>query len=122
MSNFPSASAGSVQALLAPASQASTVTGSAVNIKAQDWNGQIEITQNVGAVTGSITGKIQDSADGSIGWADIAGATFTAATGAGVQRIVLNAEATAGYIRYVGTIVTGPAVVGVTASGVPKNV
>jgi len=122
MSNYPSASAGSVQALLAPASQAATVTGSAFNIAALNWDGQIEITQNVGAVTGSITGKIQDSADGSTGWADVSGAAFTAATAAGVQRITFEAGATAGYIRYVGTIVTGPAVVGVTASGVPKNV
>lgn len=123
MHNFPSASAGTVRALSNSASQASTVTGSALEIRALDWNGNIEITQNIGAVTGSITGKIQESVDGSTGWADIAGAAFTAVSSANdTQRIVIPAEATAGFIRYVGTIVTGPAVVAVTASGVPKNV
>jgi len=65
MSNYPSASAASTVALTNAASHASTVTGSAVNIAALDWDGQIEVTQNVGAVTGSITGKLQESADGS---------------------------------------------------------
>ncbi len=123
MSNFPIASAGSIAALTNAASQASTVTGAALNIAALDWNGAIEITQNVGAVTGSITGKIQDSADGSTGWTDLTGAAFTAVSIANnTQRISFPAESTRGYIRYVGTIVTGPALVAVTASGVPKVV
>lgn len=123
MSNYPSASVSTVASLSNAASQAATVTGAALNITALDWDGQIEVTQNVGAVTGSITGKLQESADGSTGWADITGATFTAVSAANnTQRITLVAGSTLGYIRYVGTIVTGPAVVAVTAGGVPKNV
>ncbi len=123
MSNFPISSAATIAALTNAASQSSTVTGAALNIAALNWDGQIEITQNVGAVTGSITGKIQDSADGSTGWADVAGATFVAVSSANnTQRIALTAGSTKGYIRYVGTIVTGPALVAVMASGVPKNV
>jgi hypothetical protein len=121
MSNYPSAS--SVVALSNAASQAATVTGAAVNLMTLDFDGQIEVTQNIGAVTGSITGKLQESADGSTGWTDIAGATFTAVSAANnVQRLTLVAHSTAGYIRYVGTIVTGPALVSVVAGGVPKNV
>lgn len=121
MSNYPSAS--SVVALSNAASQAATVTGAAVNLMTLDFDGQIEVTQNIGAVTGSITGKLQESADGSTGWTDIAGATFTTVSAAdNTQRITLVAGSTAGYIRYVGTIVTGPALVSVVAGGVPKNV
>lgn len=123
MSNYPSASVASTVALSNAASQAATVTGAAVNIAALDWDGQFEVTQNIGAVTGSITGAIEDSADGSTGWAAVAGGAFTAVSAANnIQRVVLHASAIRGYIRYVGTIVTGPALVAVTASGLPKNV
>jgi hypothetical protein len=123
MSNFPHASKGTVRALANAASQAATVTGAALNIASLDWEGQVEITQNIGAVTGSITGKVQESADGSTDWLDVADAAFTAVTVANnTQRIVINAGATRGWIRYVGTIVTGPALAAVTASAVPKNV
>lgn len=121
--NFPAASVSGLFTLSNAASQASTVTGAAVDLMALDLQGNLEITQQVGAVTGSITGKIQDSADGSTGWADLPGAAFTAVSSANnTQRIAINAQATRGYIRYVGTIATGPAVVAVTGSGVPKSV
>ena len=122
MHRFPAASISGLITLSNAASQASTVTGSAVNLMTPDIDGLMEITQNIGAVTGSITGKIQDSADGSTGWADLTGATFTQVSSANnTQRIVIDARATRGYIRYVGTIVTGPALVAVTGSGVPKT-
>jgi hypothetical protein len=119
---FQTKSRTSAQALANAASQASTVTGAALNIAAMDWEGLFEVTQNVGAITGSITGKIQDSADGSTGWADVTDATFAAVSAANnTQRLVIDAKATRGFIRYVGTIVTGPALVSVTASGAPKQ-
>jgi hypothetical protein len=111
--------------LLNPASAANTAaaTGSAVNLLTNDYEGSIEVTQSVGAVTGTIDGKIQDSADGSTDWQDLAGATFAQVGSANnVQRIRIGAQQTRGHIRYVGTIVTGPAVVGVTASGIKKTV
>jgi len=75
----------------------------------------------VGAVTGSITGKIQDSPDGSTGWADLTGAAFTAVSSSNnTQTLAINGNETRGYIRYVGTIATGPALVAVTLAGVPK--
>lgn len=123
MHNFPHASKATVSALANATSQAATVTGAALNIAALDWDGNVEITQNIGAVTGSITGTIEESADGSTGWLAVAGAAFTAVSAANnTQRIVIRAGATRGWIRYVGTIVTGPALAAVTASGVPKNV
>lgn len=123
MSNFPHASAATVKALADATSRAATFNGTALNIAALDWDGPVEITQNIGAVTGSITGKVQESADGSTDWQDVAGAAFTIVSAANnTQRIVISAGATRGWIRYVGTIVTGPALTAVTASAVPKNV
>jgi len=103
------------------ASQASTVTSAAVNLMTDDLESVVFI-QNIGAVTGSITGKIQESADGSTGWADVSGAAFTAVSSANnTQALSLNPSATAGYVRYVGTIATGPALTSVTMLGRKKT-
>ena len=87
----------------ASASQASTVTGAAVNLSGYDT--PIVIVQSHGTGTGTLDGKIQDSADGSTGWADVTGATFSqSTTTADVKILSLDPKSTKGYIRYVGTI------------------
>jgi hypothetical protein len=105
---------------LAPAaSNATTFTGAAVDLIEYDLPMVIE--QNHGVSTGTLDGKIQDSADGTTGWADVAGAAFAqSTTTADVQRMMLNAGNIRRYIRYVGTVVTGPQVFSVTAIGVKK--
>lgn len=120
--NPSTAQATAAVSLLDPVEAANTAaaTGDAVDVSA--WDGPIIVTQQVGVVTaGSITGKIQtgDLANGSDA-ADLTGATFTAATEAGTQRIVIDANACKKYILYLGTVATGPAVVGVSALGTPK--
>jgi len=88
-----------------PLARTSTVTGSAVDIR--DYQGVLKITQVVGAITGTPTldGKIQDSADGSTGWADVTGATFTQVVAADqIQSIGVDTRAVKRHIRYVGTI------------------
>jgi len=121
MSFYNFAGAATVTSLSAPASQASTVTGAAVDVR--QYDAPLAITQDHGAGTGTLDGKIQDSADGSTGWADVTGATFAqSTTGADVKVIALDPQATRGYIRYVGTIVTGPQIVGVSMVGVKKSV
>lgn len=121
MSRFNFAGGATVEHLSASASQASTVTGSAVDLNA--YEGPCAIVQSHGTGTGTLDGKIQDSADGSTGWADVTGATFTqSATTADVKVLVLNPRQTKRYIRYVGTIVTGPQNVAVALVGVKKSV
>lgn len=62
---------------------------------------------HVFAFTGtSITVKIQDSANDSV-WADLSGATFTAATGVGSERISAGATSTATVRRYIRLVSTG---------------
>jgi hypothetical protein len=117
--NFPGAA--TVVHLSAPASQASTVTGSAVDLIG--YEGPLAFIQSHGTGTGSLAGKIQDSADGSTDWQDVTGGGFTSVTTtAAIESKVLNRAAIRRYVRYVGTIVTGPQVVGVVAIGVPKSV
>jgi hypothetical protein len=81
-------------------------------------------TQHLGAVTGTITGKLQSCDDtGGTNPVDIDGATFVAATATGIQRISVHRKDVGNsHVRYVGTIVTGPALVGVAMHGTPKYV
>jgi hypothetical protein len=87
-----------------PRTATGTITGSAVDLVTAD--GRCFAVQQVGTVTGtspSLSGKIQESADGSTNWSDISGATFTAVTATdNVQAISF--DRTLRYVRYVGTI------------------
>lgn len=119
MSLFNFAGLATTVSLAPAASNASTVTGSAVDL--QDYNSPVLIVQNHGVSTGTLDGKIQDSADGSTGWADISGAAFAqSTTTADVKMLTITPGQVRRYIRYVGTIVTGPQVLSVTLSGVKK--
>jgi hypothetical protein len=88
------------------AARTSTVTTSAVDLRT--YKGGFIVQQLVGVVSGTtptLDGKIQTSADGSTGWADISGATFTQVTATdSFQKIGFVENQTLGYIRYVGTI------------------
>lgn len=113
--------------LLTAGSKADTAaaTGTAVDIT--EYEGYLMVTQNVGVVTaGTIVGKLQhgDASDGSDA-ADVTGATFTSVgttDDESSQCIVVKIDGLKQYLRYVGTIATGPAVVAVNAVGVKKYV
>ncbi len=93
-------------AVVAIAAKTSTVTSSAVNLTT--YKGGVIVEQLVGVVSGTtptLNGKIQTSADGSTGWADISGATFTEVTATdSFQKIGFDVRDTLGYVRFVGTI------------------
>ena len=93
-------------AVVAIAAKTSTVTSSAVDLRT--YKGGVIVQQLVGVVSGTsptLDGKIQTSADGSTGWADISGATFTQVTATdSFQKIGFVLNETLGYVRYVGTI------------------
>lgn len=111
-----------VVSLLTAGSKAATANATGTGVLVHEYEGDLLITQVVGAITGTIDGKLQSCTDASgTGAEDIPGATFTQVTTANddpnVQTIAINAgSAIQGkpYVRYIGTIVTGPAVVGVT--------
>lgn len=119
--NYPGNS--TVVNLLTPVSAANTAGAtSAAGVDLLDYEGPVLITQHHGAGTGTIDGKIQDSADNSA-FADVAGLTFAQeTTTAGIQKLVVQSKQVRRYIRYVGTIVTGPHLIAVSMSGVRKSV
>lgn len=121
MSRFNFAGGATALNLVASGSQASTVTGSAVDLL--DYEGPVFVIQNHGTGTGTLDGKLQDSADGSTGWADVSGLTFTqSTTTADIKSLAVDPRSVRRYIRYVGTIVTGPQNVAVQLAGMKKTV
>ena len=96
-----------VTELLATATNTTTATGSAVDIHNFDGRYGIILTSSVGTgTTPTLDVKVQDSDDGSTGWADVSGATFTQITDAAdsTEFITIDTDATKAYIRIVGTI------------------
>jgi hypothetical protein len=89
---------------LTPRTLTGSASGSAIDLLSGD--GRCFAVQMVGAVGGttpSLAGKIQESADGSTGWTDISGATFTAVGASDVMQSI-SFDRTLRYVRYVGTV------------------
>lgn len=121
------ASAATSTSLLDAASAANTAaatSGAGKWLDVRAYDGEILVTQNLGAVTGSIAGKLQSASDANgTGAADIPGATFGTNTANSTSSQAIDPrKVTGGFLGYVGTIVTGPAVVSVVASGKKKIV
>lgn len=121
------ASASTSTSLLDAISAANTAaatsgTGKWLDVRAYD--GEILVTLNVGAVTGSIAGKLQSATDADgAGAADITGATFaTTAANSCVKQAIDPKKVAGGFLGVVGTIVTGPSLVSCVASGKKKVV
>lgn len=106
MSQYVFASGCVVRTLAGNAARTETLTGDAVDVR--DLEGPLLVVQTAGAGAGdtpTLDGKLQDSADGSTGWADVSGAAFSQVVdAAAVEKIVVNPTGTRGYLRYVGTI------------------
>lgn len=122
------ASAATCTSLIDAASCANTAaatSGSGKWLDVRPYDGEILVIQQIGAVTGSITGKLQSASDANgTGAADISGATFTVVSSANnTQCLAVDPKKVAGgFLGYVGTIATGPALVSITASGKKKIV
>lgn len=107
------------------ANTAAATSGTGKWLDVRPYDGEILVTQNIGAVTGSIAGKLQSATDANgTGAADITGATFTSVSSANShQTFALDVrKVVGGFLGYVGTIVTGPALVCVVADGKKKIV
>lgn len=104
--------------LLAPASCANTAAATSTWIDVSKTKGDLVFTVNIGAVTGSIAPKIRTATDNSgTGAADLdmnEGAWTTQTTANHVEQRTAVKNATKGFVQFVGTIVTGPVLVGVT--------
>lgn len=100
------------------ANTAAATSGAGKWLDARQFDGEILVTQNLGAVTGTIAGKLQSASDANgTGAADIAGATFPTNTANSTSKVVVDPKSVVGgFLGYVGTIATGPSLVSVVAS------
>lgn len=117
------AQAATSKKLLDPVSAANTAAATSAWISAADAEGDIMFVNQVGALTGSITWTIETASDaGGTGAAAITPNEGAYAAGAAnqIQKRTVNKNAGKGFFRCVGTIVTGPALVGVSMHYGPK--
>lgn len=115
--------AATTKKLLDPVSAANTAAATSAWISAADAEGDIMFVNQVGALTGSITWTIETASDsGGTGAAAITPNEGAYAAGAAnqIQKRTVNKNAGKGFYRCVGTIVTGPALVGASISYRPK--
>jgi len=116
--------AAKVVKLLDPISAANTAAATSAWIDVREAEGDIQFVNQMGALTaGSLTWTIEDATDGA--GAGAAGITpnegaYAAGASNQIQKRTLNASAVRGWVRCVGTIVTGPALVGVHIAYHPK--
>lgn len=111
--------------LLDPVSAAATVNATSGWVDVRAAEGDLVFTLQVGALTGSITWTIEHASDGAgTGAAGITPNEGAFAAGAAnqIQKRTVNAGAVAGWVRCVGTIVTGPALVAANVKYRPKSV
>ena len=83
---------------------ATRLEGAEVFTTAQDVRTYVGITtailMAIANTVGTLAVKLQDSVNGSTGWADIAGAAFTSVTaGPSSQRLAFNVGACRGFVR-----------------------
>ena len=112
------AQAGAPTVMLNPASAANTAAATSAWLDVRSAEGGILVTVQTGAITGSITWTVEDATDGSgTGAAAITPLEGAFAAGAAnqVQQRTIDGDAVRGWIRVVGTIVTGPALVSACA-------
>ncbi|MBA4065457.1 MAG: hypothetical protein C0501_17435 [Isosphaera sp.] len=96
------ASAAVAAAGLYPDTRTSSPTGPAVDLIAAD--GPCFAVQLVGDFTGdSLAGRVEQSADGSTGWATVPGAEFAAVTAANNVQVIRFARSLR-YVRYAATL------------------
>jgi hypothetical protein len=108
------AQASTTTLLLSPVSAANTAAATSGWVDARTAEGDIMFVNQCGALTGSIVWTVEHATDGSgTGGAAITPneGAYAAVTANSVQKRTVNGNAIGGWVRCVGTIVTGPALV-----------
>lgn len=103
--------------ILSPADHANTAAATSGWVDVRSYEGELAFIQQTGVVTaGTIAGLIQHADDNSGTNAETL-VSFTSvgtSTDLDVQKQTAPARATRGFVKYIGTIGTGPAIAGVT--------
>ena len=111
--------------LLNPISAANTTAATSAWVDVRKYEGDLVFINKTGALTGSLTWTIEDATDGSgTGAAGITPNEGAYAAGAAnqIQKRTVNANSVRGWVRVVGTIVTGPVLVSAEFLSHPKYV
>ena len=119
------AQAATTTKLLDPVSAANTAAATSGWVDVRQSEGDVMFITHVGALTGSITWTIESATDNSgTGAAAITPNEGAFAAGAAnqVQKRTVRGATTKGFVRVVGTIVTGPALVAASVSFRPGTV
>jgi len=106
------------------ANTAAATSGAGLWLDVRPYDGEVMVVFDLGAVTGTISGKLQSATDANgTGGADIPGATFGTTAANSTTKIVIDPKMVpGGFVGFLGTIGTGPSLVSVVASGKRKIV
>src|SRR4051812_41971433 len=113
LSQASAATSTSILRAVSAANTAAATTGSGLWLDVRVYDGELMVTLDLGAVTGTIAGKLQGATDvNGTGAADITGATFGTTLTNTTTKITVDPKAvTGGFLGFVGTIATGPSLV-----------
>lgn len=117
-------------ALINAVSAANTAAATSSGVDLTGYEGVVNVIQNLGTLGGSHAGKVQGSTDNST-WNDlISGGSFAVNTANTVSVISLDTRkvmtlvssvpTNCRYIRYVGTVTTGPSLISIQMTGFKK--
>jgi hypothetical protein len=112
--------------ILPSANCANTAQATSAFVAVPAAEGCLVFTQAVGAITGTLAGALE-TAEAANGLNNVAmvpddGSNFASVSAANnVQKKVVDARKNKGYIKYIGTVGTGPVNASVTVEGRPKT-
>lgn len=119
LSQASAATSTSLLDAISAANTAAATSGAGKWLDVRPYTGEILVTVNVGAVTGTIACKLQTASDvNGTSAADLTGGAFAATVANSCVKLAVDPRAvTGGFLGFVGTIATGPSLVSVVASG-----
>lgn len=114
--------------MLNPVSAANTAAATSAWVAVPvGWEGDVLFILQTGAVTGSMAAILETADDNSgtgartVTFAD-ATAAFTAVSAANkIEKKVVDRKALGTYVKFTGTVTTGPILIGLAMAGVPKT-
>jgi len=117
------ATAATVVNVLPAVSAANTAAATSGWIDVRAYKGSLMFIVNSGAITGSYVGKLQGADDsGGTNGADITGATLASVSTANQAGSIVISATARPFIKFVGTVTTGPVVISVVLAAHPGSV
>jgi len=104
--------------ILNAVSAANTAAATSAGVDLSGYIGEFQVVVQTGAITGTLDGAIQDSADNSSFAAIATPITFAQVTAPNkIAKVDVPVNSVRRYIRYIGTVATGPVLISVIGNG-----